>query len=148
MLLLLSARLKGGHKDRADKQRTNHPYWIKRHEFTIGRIGRSGFLIDVNTKSQHECVPFMIPVIHGFGRRCCFVTCISDRMGSWEVLDVPVIQWTGMTMLDPQPLQLALSTNITQHQYRLIPRPLYFSLISRLKVFSLLQRINPDALAG
>ena len=43
-------------KDKADKQRTNHPYWIKRHEFTIGRIGRSGFLIDVNTKSQHACV--------------------------------------------------------------------------------------------
>jgi hypothetical protein len=37
-------------KDDADKQRTYHPHRIKRYEFTIGRIGRSGFLIDVNTK--------------------------------------------------------------------------------------------------
>jgi hypothetical protein len=50
MLLLLLARLPEGQKDKADKQRTYHPYRIKRHEFTIGRIGRSGFLIDVNTK--------------------------------------------------------------------------------------------------
>lgn len=85
MLLLLLARLLGDHKDRADKQRTNHPHWIKRHEFTIGRIGRSGFLIDVNTKAQHACVLSVLPVavcsLHRYGS----ITCNNYRMGSTDV---------------------------------------------------------------